>query len=346
MGLPLVKILALLIYFLLICLTAGFLFPLDSRRRDDSVDVSLLLAGLGSLAAVVGGVFFLFPPDPVEWTMYQFPRLLEGFPILEISFYADKLAAVFLILTGGLSLAACLHMKEWLRGTKQRRAIAAVFNLFLLSILLTILANNVFYFLFSLECITLTYAYLVLYRHNEYLDRKDISPGAIEVSKTAFKAYLVFEHVGLALLTVAFILLSIQTSSEYGFDFNVIRSTAHQAVTGPARMTANLVFLLGLLGFGIKAGAFPVHVWVPIVHPYSPTSIHAMMSGVVLEVAGIYGMYRLFFEFSGPGEFWWGLLVVAYGAFQLAVATLGAELFLARTAFVISLIGVVLTLGG
>ncbi len=43
---------------------------------------------------------------------------------------------------------------------------------------------------------------------------------------------------------------------------------------------------------------------------------------------------------------WWGLLVVAYGAFQLAVATLGAELFLARTAFVISLIGVVLTLGG
>lgn len=43
---------------------------------------------------------------------------------------------------------------------------------------------------------------------------------------------------------------------------------------------------------------------------------------------------------------WWGLLLVAYGAFQLSVATLGAELFLARTAFIISLIGVVLTLGG
>jgi len=51
--------------------------------------------------------------------------------------------------------------------------------------------------------------------------------------------------------------------------------------------------------------------------------------------------------FSGASSpCWWGLLVVAYGAFQLAVATLGAELFLARTAFVISLIGVVLTLGG
>ncbi|MCC7175857.1 MAG: exosortase [Bryobacterales bacterium] len=47
-----------------------------------------------------------------------------------------------------------------------------------------------------------------------------------------------------------------------------------------------------------------------------------------------------------PAPCWWGLLVVACGALQLTVATLGAELFLARTAFVISLAGVVLTLGG
>ena len=43
---------------------------------------------------------------------------------------------------------------------------------------------------------------------------------------------------------------------------------------------------------------------------------------------------------------WWGLAVVIYGAVQLFAATLGAELFLARTAFVISVFGVVLFLGG
>ncbi len=43
---------------------------------------------------------------------------------------------------------------------------------------------------------------------------------------------------------------------------------------------------------------------------------------------------------------WWGLVVVAYGGLQLYLATLGAELFLARTAFVISLAGAVLLLGG
>lgn len=43
---------------------------------------------------------------------------------------------------------------------------------------------------------------------------------------------------------------------------------------------------------------------------------------------------------------WWGLALVLYGSVQLLIGTLGAELFLARTAFVISLIGVVVLLGG
>jgi exosortase len=43
---------------------------------------------------------------------------------------------------------------------------------------------------------------------------------------------------------------------------------------------------------------------------------------------------------------WWGLVLVLYGGLQLCIATLGAELFLARTAFVISVIGIVLLLGG
>lgn len=47
-----------------------------------------------------------------------------------------------------------------------------------------------------------------------------------------------------------------------------------------------------------------------------------------------------------PEPNWWGLAVVLYAGLQLYIATLGAELFLARTAFVISVIGIVLLLGG
>jgi exosortase len=43
---------------------------------------------------------------------------------------------------------------------------------------------------------------------------------------------------------------------------------------------------------------------------------------------------------------WWGLALVLWGAIQLTVATLGVELFLARTAFWISLAGSILLLFG
>jgi exosortase len=47
-----------------------------------------------------------------------------------------------------------------------------------------------------------------------------------------------------------------------------------------------------------------------------------------------------------PRPNWWGLALVLYGTLQLYIATLGAELFLARTAFVITLFGAVWMLGG
>jgi exosortase len=50
---------------------------------------------------------------------------------------------------------------------------------------------------------------------------------------------------------------------------------------------------------------------------------------------------------AGPhSPSWWGLLLIAWGALQLTLAALGAELFLARTAFVVTVAGVVLALGG
>ena len=47
-----------------------------------------------------------------------------------------------------------------------------------------------------------------------------------------------------------------------------------------------------------------------------------------------------------PEPNWWGLVVVALGAIQLVIGTLGAELFTTRMSFVVTLIGVVWTLGG
>ena len=47
-----------------------------------------------------------------------------------------------------------------------------------------------------------------------------------------------------------------------------------------------------------------------------------------------------------PQPNWWGLAIMIWAGLQLYLATLGAELFMARTSFVISIIGAVLLLGG
>ena len=43
---------------------------------------------------------------------------------------------------------------------------------------------------------------------------------------------------------------------------------------------------------------------------------------------------------------WWGLAIMVFAGLQLWIGTLGAELFISRTSFVISVIGAVLLLGG
>ena len=57
-------------------------------------------------------------------------------------------------------------------------------------------------------------------------------------------------------------------------------------------------FLLFLVGFGVKAGIVPLHIWLPAAHPVAPSNVSALMSGVMIKT-GIYGMTRVLFRFSG-----------------------------------------------
>lgn len=51
------------------------------------------------------------------------------------------------------------------------------------------------------------------------------------------------------------------------------------------------LFWLALFGFGIKAGVFPLHIWLPSAHASAPSHVSAMMSGVAIKM-GIYGLVR------------------------------------------------------
>lgn len=66
-----------------------------------------------------------------------------------------------------------------------------------------------------------------------------------------------------------------------------------------------------LFGFGAKAGAFPLHIWLPKAHPVAPAPASALLSGILTKT-GIYGTLILSCQlFYGNAA--WGKLILALG---------------------------------
>src|SRR4029453_11723709 len=87
------------------------------------------------------------------------------------------------------------------------------------------------------------------------------------------------------------------------------------------------IFLLCLFGFASKAGAVPLHPWLPRAHAEAPSHVSALMSAAMVKL-GVYGLLRTGFDLLGGGSPWWWLLVAAlgaasalYGILQAMVAT-------------------------
>jgi len=113
----------------------------------------------------------------------------------------------------------------------------------------------------------------------------------------------VASQLGVVALFLVFALLRRDAA---GFEF------AQLAASGPPPAgIAAVCFVLALLGFGTKAGFWPVHMWLPDAHPAAPSHVSALMSGVMIKM-GIYGLLRTL-TLLGPPPVWWGALVVGIG---------------------------------
>jgi hydrogenase-4 component B len=109
--------------------------------------------------------------------------------------------------------------------------------------------------------------------------------------------YLAASHAGTLVLFAFFSLLAARTGS---WDLGPMREQAELAP----------LFWLALFGFGVKAGMFPLHIWLPSAHANAPSHVSAIMSGVAIKM-GIYGIVR----FSGwlPAQPSAGWVVAALG---------------------------------
>jgi hydrogenase-4 component B len=96
-----------------------------------------------------------------------------------------------------------------------------------------------------------------------------------------------------------------------------------EGLTSLRQMT---IVSLILLGFGLKAGVFPLgQLWLPDAHSVAPSPISALLSGVMIKT-GVYGIVRTLFvmlpaSMMNSSAFPWGLVVASFGAVTLFVGT-------------------------
>lgn len=233
-----------------------------------------LLAALAGLALRASGTATL------PWQM----------PYGAFSIGLDPLSAFFLVplflLSGFAAIYAGSYFKPW-RGRNPGR-FWLFYNVLVASMALVVLARNGVLFLVAWEVMSLASFFLVVF--------DDADDG----TRDAGWVYLVATHIGTAFLIALFALLGRQNGSQ---DFATFAA--------PAGMTG-ILFLLALVGFGTKAGLFPLHVWLPEAHPAAPSPVSAVMSGVMIKT-GIYGIVRMLAILGAVPE-WCAWLVLGLGA--------------------------------
>jgi len=88
---------------------------------------------------------------------------------------------------------------------------------------------------------------------------------------------------------------------------------------------SSIAYILMSIGFLIKCGAYPFHVWLPEAHPVAPSPASAILSGCIIKV-GFYGLFQVILAWNPSEHIGFSLLVLSlitmlYGVLQALFQT-------------------------
>jgi formate hydrogenlyase subunit 3/multisubunit Na+/H+ antiporter MnhD subunit len=287
-------------------LLAGAVLPLAAGRNNRFATI------LGGSAAMTGAGFGLLGAFLALGSgAVHSGQLAWASGGLNLCLRLDGLAAFFLVPiflligSGALYAIGYLHLPDH---SYQGGRHWFCFNLLGASMVLVVGAADILLFLLAWELMSLSSFLLVIY------DLGD------EPSRRAGWTYLVATHLGAAFLFFLFFqAYQLSGSTEFA---------AFQVLGALSPAGAGLFFFLALVGFGTKAGLFPLHSWLPEAHSAAPSHISALMSGVMVKTA-VYAFLRLL-TFLPPLPPWCGLLLAGLGLagalFGIALATMQNDL--------------------
>ncbi len=180
---------------------------------------------------------------------------------------------------------------------KQSGLYFALYLVFAMGMLGTVLATNLIEFYVFFEVMLIPGFFLVAFWGDG--PRRRIS-----------LMFLFWTHVGAVVLLLGFLTIGLSVGS---FDFAAI---SEAKIPQDVLMLSAIAIVLGL---AVKLAAFIFHIWLPYVHGAAPTPISALLSPAMIGI-GAYGLFRLIIEFL-PNTYAemsiylhiWGLVTMIYG---------------------------------
>ncbi len=227
----------------------------------------LTLTGLGLAASAVLGLAAIFLEEAVYPLLSLGSRLDLAFQIDDTGRLFGTVVTLVWLLAGFYSFSYMKHEGE------EQRYFGFYLLVFGILYALVFSKNMVTYYLFY-ELMTLLSFPLIL--HNR--SKEAIMGGLKYLFYSLFGAYLVL--FGLFFLN----------QYALSLDFLPGGSLDLAAVAGNETMALIAAGCL-ILGFGVKAGLFPLHAWLPTAHPVAPAPASAVMSGIIVKM-GVLGIFR------------------------------------------------------
>jgi len=96
-------------------------------------------------------------------------------------------------------------------------------------------------------------------------------------------------------------------------------------------ITPYLPAALLIIGFGIKAGMAPLHIWLPQAHPVAPAPASGLLSGIMIKT-GAYGIFRvtgMIFTPTGDNPAWETTTGLGFIIIWIGIATMFMAAFIA-----------------
>lgn len=256
----------LIIWAILIPLIGSFATFIWGRFNKKTVSyVSMVFSAASLIVVIALYMFFSKGQD-----------LRIGFDVglpFQLALRADALGLFLALITTSLWFLVSIYSIEYIH--EHKGIFACFMQLSLYGMLGVTFSENLFTLLLFFEIFSIASAILVIH---------ELTPEAI---RAGFQ-YLFISVVGTACLIVGAAIL---------FNYSGSLNLMGQGLS-ILKSPGLLIFWLLLIGFGVKAGVFPVHIWLPEAHPIAPSSASALLSGVMIK-AGAYGIIRVIYGVFG-----------------------------------------------